>query len=334
MRGFRHPPMDPPPGPVDPAWLRKGRPGRRFSERLRQSPSLVLGISILAAFGGVAVLALLEWGTSVGNLAIVPSLGAALPPPGPSSQHPFGVMANWGVGIFTALVRATPIDLALVGGPIALAATVGVLVGTKAGYSGGWVDTTVVGFADVLGSVPSFLLIWVLYFGIAIWIRGGSSLVLFAVLLSVILWPNYAHQVRALTLEVAREDFVESSRASGASSSRIVLRHILPNSLSPVFSQVPFDVYSVFFILTLYPFVACYGVGPNGGLPLLSALPSTAFPEWGSYFANGVCFGWSIIPVLNYWWMYAFPLAAIVLFGVGISLFCDGMGRYFDSRLD
>jgi peptide/nickel transport system permease protein len=321
--------MVPPPGAVDPIWLRRGDTRGRLADRISRNPSLIVGTSILGLYGAVAIAALWTWGTSIGDLSYNPVVGSIFPPLGPSPSHPFGVMMTWGVGIFTALVRATPIDLALLGGPVLLAGALGAVMGAVAAYSRGWVDALVVGVAEIQSSVPSFLLIWILYFGIVQWVPGESSLTLFGLLLAVVLWPSYAQHVRFQALEVARESYVEAARSYGSGRWRVIRRHILPNSLSPVFSQVPSDIFAIFFILTLYPFIHCYGVAASPP-PLLTALPYSLYPEWGSYFANGVCLGWSLFPGNNYWWMYVFPLAVIVTFGFGIALFCDGAARFLD----
>lgn len=305
-------------------WARGRSAWVRWAEELRRNSSLLIGIIILAFFAIVSIAALVRWGTGVGDLSFNLALGNETPPPGPSLRHPFGVMSNWGVDIFSALVRATPIDFLLVVGPVAAASVSGAFLGAIGGYLKGGVDIVIASFADMFGSVPSFLLVWVLYVGIATWFRGAYGLLLFGILLAVVLCPNYVLLVRATAAEVSHEAYVESARASGSNPWRIVRKHVLPNSVSPVFSQIPFDVYSIFFILTLFPFISCYGVGGGGGVSLVNVVPSETFPEWGSYLANGICFGWSILPVLNYWWMYTFPLMAIVLFGLGVSLFCDG----------
>ena len=317
------------PGEDDRAWLGGGHLWGRRAVRLRENPSLLLGLAILAAFGAVAVWAVWQWGGSLTDTPFSLVLANTDPPLGPSAAHPFGVMSSWGVDILQVILRATPIDLALVGGPILLAAAFGGVIGAFAGYSGGWIDASVLGFADIFGSVPSFLLVWVLYFGVVRWVPEQQSLPLFGILLAVVLWPNYAQAVRALSQEVARESFIEAARATGAGSLRIVRRHIYPNSVAPVFAQAPFDVYAIFFIFTLFPFINCRGFG---GYRLLTALPTTLYPEWGSELGHGACFGWNVLPELNYWWMYAFPLATIVAFGVGVALFCDGAERFFTRR--
>jgi peptide/nickel transport system permease protein len=315
----------------DRAWLSGGRLWDRRVVRLRENPSLLAGIAILGLFGAVAVGALWKWGSTIADVPYSLVLANMDPPMGPSPAHPFGILSNWGVDLLDVIVRATPFDLALVGGPILLAAATGGVVGTFAGYLGGWVDALVVGIADVFGSVPSFLMIWVLYFGLVRWVPGESSLLLFGLLLALMLWPNYAQAVRPLAQEVGRTSYVEAARAGGAGPTRIVRKHVLPNSFVPVFAQAPFDVYAIFFVLTLFPFINCRSVF-GGGYPLVTALPTTLFPEWGSVLGHGACYGWSVLPELNYWWMYAFPLGAIVGFGMGVALFCDGAERMFGRR--
>lgn len=225
------------------------------------------------------------------------------------------------------LLRATPFDLALVGGPILLAMAVGAILGTYAGVSQGAIDLVVTGAADVIVGVPTFLLIFVLYLGIVRWVPIPDRLLVFGLLFAAILWPYYARPVRALATEVAEERYVEASRAAGARRRRLVARHVLPNSLAPIFAQAPVDVYSIFFVLTVFPFLGCFAP-----YPFLTVLPATAFPEWGNLLALGACHGWSFLSGIDFWWMYAFPLAAIVAFGTGVSLACDGADRFLSGR--
>ena len=159
------------------------------------------------------------------------------------------------------------------------------------------------------------------------WVPIPDHLLVFGLLFGAILWPYYARPVRALALEVSRERYVEAARAAGASGRRLVARHVLPNSLAPIFAQAPIDVYTVFFVLTVFPFLGCFSP-----IPTLSVLPTTAFPEWGNLLALGACHGWSVLGGVGFWWMYTFPLAAIVVFGLGVSLLCDGAERYVSGR--
>jgi peptide/nickel transport system permease protein len=287
----------------------------------------VAGLVLLGGFAAIALGALALWGSSVADLPTDPALALAIFPPGPSAAHPLGVINGVGVDVLAGLWRATPIDLALVGGPIALAAAIGAVLGTYSGFSQGAVDLLVTGAADVIVGIPSFLLIFVLYFGLVHWIPIPDRLASFGLLFAAILWPYYARPVRALAIEVANERFVEAARASGASTARLVARHGLPNSLSPVFAQAPVDVYTIFFVLTVFPFLGCFTT-----IPTLSVLPATAYPEWGNLLALGACHGWSFLGGVNFWWMYTFPLAAIVAFGLGVAFACDGADRYLGGR--
>jgi peptide/nickel transport system permease protein len=308
----------------DPAFRR----GRRL-ERLRRNPSLLAGLAILGGFAAVGLGALLWWGNGLANLPTDTAIAVTLNPSGPSPGHPLGVINGVGVDVLSGLLRATPFDLGLVGGPILMAAVVGGILGTCAGFFQGWVDLLVTGAADVLVGIPSFLLIFVLYFGVVRWVPIPDRLLVFGVLFGAILWPYYARPVRAIALEVSGERYVEAARAAGATRRRLVLRHVLPNSLSPVFAQAPVDVYTVFFVLTVFPYLVCSN-GPS--FSALTVLPTTAFPEWGNLLALGTCHGWSFLAGLDFWWMYLFPLATIVAFGIGISLLCDGADQYVSGR--
>jgi peptide/nickel transport system permease protein len=150
-----------------------------------------------------------------------------------------------------------------------------------------------------------------------------------------VLWPYYARPVRARAERVAREPYVEASRAAGASSTRLLTRHVLPNSLYPVFAQIPIDVYNIFFVLTVFPYLGCISLrtGGSAGYAWLTPLPTIPFPEWGTILAVGACYGWQPIWNLNFWWMYAFPAAAIVLFGIAMALTCDGMEQLLHGRV-
>jgi len=311
----------------EPGWDDR-EPGRgRRLDRLKRNPSLVAGLAILGLFALVGLGSLLWWGRGLADLPTNSGWAFSIDPPGPSDAHPFGVINGVGVDVFSGLLRATPFDLALVGGPILLAALVGGLLGTYAGFSMGSVDLLVTGASDVLVGIPSFLLIFVLYYGVVAWVPIPDHLLVFGLLFGAILWPYYARPVRALALEVSRERYVEAARAAGASGRRLVARHVLPNSLAPIFAQAPIDVYTVFFVLTVFPFLGCFSP-----IPTLSVLPTTAFPEWGNLLALGACHGWSVLGGVGFWWMYTFPLAAIVAFGLGVSLLCDGAERYVSGR--
>ncbi|MCI4320093.1 MAG: ABC transporter permease subunit [Thermoplasmata archaeon] len=310
--------------------LAAGR-GVRWS-RIARQPSLLAGAGILLVFGGIAVYALLRYGSSI---AIVPSsiaLAQSLNPPGPSPRHPLGVINGIGIDLASSLVRATPFDLALIGGIILLALSAGVLLGAYGGFHGGGVDWLITSAGDVVVGVPPFFLVLVLWIGLHLLVNISQYLLLFGLCFAAVLWPYYARPVRARAQQVAREAYVEASRASGAPDRRLVLHHIIPNSFYPVLAQVPIDVYNVFFVLTVFEFIGCFGNGQAGLFATLTPFPTAIFPEWGYLLGAGACYGYNLLSPFASWWMFTFPAAVIVVFGIGVMLLCDGGEKYLEVK--
>jgi peptide/nickel transport system permease protein len=305
--------------------------GQRWRRIVRQ-PSLLAGAGILLAFGAVAVYALIRYGPTI---AIVPSslrLAESLNPPGPSLHHPFGTINGIGIDVESALVRATPFDLALIGGIILLALAVGVLLGAYGGFHGGGIDWLVTSVGDVIVGLPPFFLVLVLFIGVHLLVNPSQYLLVFGICFAAVLWPYYARPVRARAQQVAREAYVEASRASGAPDRRLVLHHILPNSFYPVLSQVPVDVYNIFFVLTVFEFIGCFGGGQGGLFHTLTPFPTAIFPEWGYLLGAGACYGYNLLSPFASWWMFTFPALVIVVFGIGVMLLCDGGEKYLEVK--
>lgn len=312
----------------DAAWeVRRSRLGI-LHERLRGNYQLYTGLILLGLFGALAASAFARFGTGFTQLTADAAYAETPNPPGPSWAHPFGVMNGIGIDVFSAIVRATPVDLALVGGSILVAVFVGLFVGAYSGFRGGPVDVVLTLVSDLVIGVPPFFLVMVLFLGVGPFVQPPWFLPLFGLLFALILWPYYARPVRARAQQVAGEPYVESARAAGATGDRLLLRHIVPNSMAPVLAQIPVDLYNFFFVLTVFPFLGCFGGGSGGFFATLTPLPSTIYPEWGYLLASGACYGWSPLASLNHWWMYTFPAATLLAFGVMVTLLCDGVERY------
>jgi peptide/nickel transport system permease protein len=322
--------------PETPAVIR--RPGLR--ERWARRPpgfSFWLGTGLLAFYLVAGLSALVVFRGSLDRLPSNPAWVPPFDPLGPSWAHPFGVLPGFGVDLFRALWQATPWDLSIVAGILAIDATVGLFLGATAGLNeGGVLDGIVLFIGDSLGSIPPFFLVVIAFAGFATVAPSNTGLPVFVGIFGLILWPTMARTVRERARAVAREPFIEASRASGASSRSILLRHIVPNSIGPVLAQIPLDVAPIFFVLSAFPwFYNCVGPSPPGSgafyhvpvLPPFSPLPSISFPEWGYLLGFGTCVGLTPAGIFDYWWMYLFPLLAIVGLGLGIGLLCDGIER-------
>ena len=310
-------------------------------------PRLWVGLVLLALYLAAALSALVVFRHSLFQLSVTPSW---IPPPailapirGPSLAHPFGILPGLGVDLFSALWQATPFDLAIVSSILALDALLGWLLGTLAGmHEGGLLDSLVTFVGDSLGSIPSFFLVIAVFAGLATVAPSDSDRLPSGLLCGLLLCPPTARSTRDRARLVAREPFLEASRAAGARPSQRNFLHLLPNSLSPLLAQIPIDIAPIFFVLTVFPWFWDCGSGPHAntgvfwlvaGLPPYSPLPSATFPEWGNILAVGTCEGLPYVTGANYWWMYLFPLLAIVGLGVAVALLCDGVDQRLTERV-
>jgi thermopsin len=343
----------PPQGEVSTPGVETAQPAERVTpfprpkvrERWARRPlgaGLWAGLGILVAYLAVALSALVVYR---GSLDHVPTNASWIPPfnpIGPSTAHPFGVLPGLGTDLFRALWQATPWDLAIVAGILAIDAGLGWVLGSLAGMNeGGVLDSVVTFLGDTLGAIPSFFLVVALFAGLATVAPSETGLPVFVLLFGLVIWPTTARTTRERARIVAREPFLESAEASGGDRPYLFFRHILPNSISPLLAQLPIDVAPIFFVLTIFPwFWDCAGPGGSKGtyyliasLPPYSPLPSVNFPEWGNLLAVGTCEGLPISTVgTTYWWMVLFPLLAIILLGIAIALVCDGIDKRYNSR--
>lgn len=330
LTGLRHPAdRSPPPSGAEPA---------RVGPALRRAfsiPSLAAGVVIL---GFLLVVALGAVQRDFGHLATLstdPALAANPYPPGPSMAHPLGEMSGIGVDELAALWQATPWDLALIGGILLLGIVVGALLGAYAGLRPGIVRETVGSVSDLMVAVPPFFLVWVLVLNVDLAVPLSAFVAVFVGAFSAVLCFGHARAVLPAARIVAAQPYAEAARASGASDAHLLFRHILPNSFSAVWAQVPVDLYSVLFLLTAFPFVGCLDVEQLqslGSFGTASPFPTAPFPEWGNLLAAGACSGLNVVTPFATWWMWVFPTGAILLFAAGVTLLSEGLQRFFLGR--
>ncbi len=320
-------------------------PSARFRWPWGANYPLLVGLLVLGSFVAVAVLSLMVWYPH--NIAYLPDhvshSNVCLPLTPPTLQlapfspgaYPLGITGGLGFNVLKGLVMATPWDLAFLTVIVAPAILVGSLVGTLAGGSGGWVDDALMVLSDVFLAVPEFVVALLAALVLLNYLPEGDRLWVFALVLNLVLWAPYARVVRARARLVATLPFVEAARAVGASSRRIFTVHLLPNSVYPVFAQIPTTLATVLLLLGGLQYASLVGdtLLCTGELPtiLFPILPSVNFPEWTWILANGA-YGWVPSSTVNPWWGAIFPALWILLFGLGVTLTCDGLNQFFSRE--
>ncbi len=292
------------------AWLMSDRPQSRRQAALGRAYAgwRSFARNRLALAGLVAVLLLVAVALCAPVLApYPPTIGdlrteRLLPP---SALHWAGT-DDQGRDILSRLIYGSRITLQVVALVAVLAAPLGLLVGTVAGYAGGWVDAVLMRVTDIFLAFPRLIL--ALAFVAALGPGIGNAVVAIA----ITSWPPYARIARAETLSLRQADYISAVRLLGASPGRIVLRHIMPLCLSSVIVRVTLDMAGI--ILT------AAGLGFLG----LGAQPPT--PEWGAMIAGGRAY------VLDQWWVAAAPGAAIFIVSLAFNLLGDGLRDALDPK--
>ncbi|MBB5153537.1 peptide/nickel transport system permease protein [Saccharopolyspora phatthalungensis] len=196
----------------------KGRARRR-----RLGPSFWSGAGIL-----LAILVLSTWMSLWPLHDPLGSVGKALS--GPSLQSPLGT-DNLGRDTFTRLALAARTSLLISGAAALLGAAIGTVIGLIAGYVGGWVDSIIMRIVDAMLALPAILVALV----VGVVIGNGPGPLIFA--LGLVFAPGFARVMRAPVIALRERDFVLAARLSGVHGRRVVIEHILPNVLTPLFVQ-------------------------------------------------------------------------------------------------
>ncbi len=223
----------------------------------------------------------------------------------PSAAHWFGT-DELGRDLYTRVIYGGRITLGMVVAVVALVAPVGLLVGSFAGYLGGFVDKALMRVTDVFLAFPRLIL--ALAFVAAL--KPGITSAVFAIALTS--WPAYARLARADTLTIRNTDYIAAMRLTGAGSARIIVRHVIPLCLSSVIVRVTLDMSGI--ILT------AAGLGFLG----MGAQPPT--PEWGTMIAATRGY------ILQQWWVPTIPGVAILIASLAFNLLGDGMRDVLDPK--
>ena len=224
----------------------------------------------------------------------------------PSWEHLFGT-DELGRDIFTRIAMGTRISLLVGIVSVTVSAVGGIILGSLAGYYGGKVDTLIMRFVDIWMAIPSLLLniTKVAVLGV------GLQNVMIAIGISSI--PGYCRTIRASILSIKSSDFIEASKACGASDLYLIATHIIPNSLAPLIVQATLRMGASILVCASMSFMG------------LGVVPPT--PEWGAMLSTGRSF------LRDYPHLCTFPGAAIMYTVLAMNLLGDGVRDALDPKL-
>jgi peptide/nickel transport system permease protein len=273
--------------------------GAQTLGRLRRNRSLQLGALMLGLLAAVTALGPLL--LSFDPLAV--DFGQALLPPG--AVHWFGT-DDLGRDVFSRVIAATGTDLEIAVMCVLIPFLIGTAVGLVSGYVGGFTDVVLMRLVDILWAFPFYVLV------IAIVGSLGPSIANMYLAFALVAWISFARIVRGEVLILKQQEFVQAALILGYSHRRILLRHILPNAITPAIVFMMSDV-----VLTILAVTALGFLG-------LGIQPPT--PEWGVMIAEGRNF------IFDGWWGSLFPGLAIVYVGVTFSFLGDGLDDFLRPK--
>jgi peptide/nickel transport system permease protein len=254
------------------------------------------------------------------NLKSFNLIDAEIPPRFTADGDPRFLLGtdNQGRDLFSTMLYGARVSIAIGGGAVLVAASVGVLLGLLAGYLGGWVDALIMRVGDVILSFPTILLA-LLVAGIArtaFPAAGGAEWapVILIGAISIHEWVQYARTVRAATMVESARDYVRAVKVIGLPAHRIMLRHILPNVMGPVLVIATINLAAAVLTEATLSFL---GVG----------MPPT-YPSLGTLIRIGNEFVFSGI-----WWIALFPALLLVLLVLAVNVVGDWLRDRFNPKL-
>jgi peptide/nickel transport system permease protein len=271
---------------------------RRLAAALRRDPRWWCGI-ILLVFVLAALFA--PWISPYSPTLYHPAISTQ----GPSLAHPLGT-DDLGRDQLSRVIYGTRISLSVGFVTILMGGICGTILGVIGAYSKGWVDQIITVVVDALLSFPSIL------FALALVTALGPSVINLSLALAVVRVPIYTRLARGQTLLVSELDYVHASRVSGTPTWKILLRHVLPNIVSPLLVQATVSISLTILDESVLSFLG------------LGAQPPT--PEWGSMITEAEQY------LRSDPWMMLGPALAIVIVLVSLNLFGDAVRDYLDPR--
>lgn len=225
----------------------------------------------------------------------------------PSLAHPMGT-DGLGRDLMTRVLYGGRISLNVGLQVVAITLTIGVTVGSLAGYFGGWLDTVLMRLTDAMLSMPS-LLVLILLSAILREVNSAyfeqNNVLIIALVIGLLSWMTFARLVRAAFLVLREMDYVNAARSMGGSPAFIIFRHILPNAIGPVIVEATLEL--------------GYAIIEESGLSFLGFGIQPPTPSWGNLLSNAQEY------LLKYPWLALFPGLMIFVAIISVNYIGDGL---------
>jgi peptide/nickel transport system permease protein len=223
----------------------------------------------------------------------------------PSSDHVFGT-DDLGADVFSRVVFGARYSLSVGLAVVGLAALIGVPLGAIAGFFGGFVNQLIMRTTDIFLTIPGIVL------ALAIGAAMGPGLRNATIALALVWWPGFCRLTQGQVLALREQTFVEAATVIGAQQPRIIFRHILPNTLTPVLVKASMDI--------------GFAILSAAGLSFIGIGAQPPTPEWGAMVSLGRLY------MPDWWWVATFPGLAIFLAVFAFNMVGDGLRDALDPR--
>ena len=224
---------------------------------------------------------------------------------GPSFSHPFGT-DDLGRDVLSRMIWGGRISLEVGFVAVGIATIIGIILGSIAGYYGRYIDSVIMRAVDIMLSIPTIFLV------LAVIAILEPSIINIMIVIGLTSWMEPARLIRAEFISLKERDFVTAARALGANDGRIIMKHVLPNGLSPIMVSATMGVGGAILVESALSFLG------------LGVQPPT--PSWGSLLSSGK----DNIEIA--WWLSAFPGLAILVTVLGYNLLGEGIRDALDPR--
>jgi peptide/nickel transport system permease protein len=224
----------------------------------------------------------------------------------PSAEHPLGC-DKLGRDTLSRVIYGARTSLQIGLGATVIATVVGVVLGAFCGYYGGWIDTIFMRFLDIFQSIPNLLFSIVLAASLGVGVKNAIIAV------GITSAPLFARMIRGSIMQIRGSEYIEAARSINARDPRVIIKHIIPNAISPVIVQITMKIGSAIIYGATLSFIG------------LGAQPPTA--EWGAMISEARNY------IRNYPALIMYPGAALMICVLAFNLFGDGLRDALDPRL-